>query len=39
MKYYAIGFDPAEPTKRYIMFGGTKIVEYELILPKIDIRG
>ena len=36
MKYYAIGFDDNEPTKRYIMFGGTIVREYELIIPEYE---
>lgn len=34
MKYYAIGFDPTETNKRYIMFGGTVVREYVLELPR-----
>lgn len=36
MKYYAIGFQDGEPTKRYIMFGGTIVREYELIMPEYE---
>lgn len=41
IKYYAIGF-PSDYTsnKRYIMFGGMIIREYELVMPKYDgLRG
>ena len=36
MRYYAIGFQDGEPTKRYIMFGGTIVREYELIIPEYE---
>lgn len=36
MRYYAIGFQDGEPTKRYIMFGGTIVREYELIMPEYE---
>ena len=36
MRYYAIGFQDGEPNKRFIMFGGTVVREYEIVLPKID---
>lgn len=36
MRYYAIGFNDNEPNKRYIMFGGTIVREYEIVLPKYD---
>lgn len=35
LTYYALGFNPAEPTKRFIMFGGKIIREYEIILSTI----
>jgi hypothetical protein len=36
LKYYSIGL-PSDPSvnKRWIMFNGEIIVEYELVLPKI----
>ena len=36
IKYYAIGFDADNYNKRYIMFGGMIIREYELEVPKIE---
>ena len=37
VKYYAIGL-PSDPTihKRWIMFGGTCIREYELVMPEVE---
>ena len=36
LTYYSIGFDPAYPNKTYIMFGGLKVREYELVRPSYE---
>ena len=36
MRYYAIGFDSTVTNKRYIMFGGTIVKEFEIDLPKVE---
>lgn len=36
LRYYAVGFNPSVPNKRYIFFNGEMVKEFELILPKYD---
>ena len=34
LKYYAIGFQEGNYNKRYIMFKGMIVIEYELVMPE-----
>ena len=36
IRYYAIGFQDGKPNKRFIMFGGNVVKEYELVLPSFE---
>lgn len=36
LPYYAIGFDPTETNKKYIMFNGVIVKEFEVDLPNVE---